>query len=109
MGNNSRIEQIRSFLEKTPHDSFLNYALATELIAIDKDDEALTIFTSLIERDPEYFATYYHLAKLYIRMGQELKAEEIFLKGMEVTKRLNENHAWRELKSAYDEMLWDQL
>ena len=99
-----RIEQLKSFLEKTPNDAFLNYALATEYVALGKDDLALVIFEKLRNSDPEYFATYYHLGKLYERIDEEDKAIEIYEQGMEITKKLGEKHAFGELRGVYEEL-----
>ena len=104
MASFERIEQIKLFLEKTPNDAFLNYAMAIELIALDKDDEAKVIFNNLITQQPDYFATYYHLAKLYEREGDEARAIKTYEKGMEVTKRLGEKHAFAELSAALEEL-----
>lgn len=107
MANNSRIEQIKTFLNQSPKDAFLLYALATEYIALGKDTEAQEIFEDLINNQGDYFATYYHLAKLYERQGREDLAISTYENGMDVCKRLDEQHAYRELRAAYDELLFD--
>ena len=99
-----RIEQIKTFLNESPNDAFLNYALATEYIALGKDDIALQLFLKLIENHPEYSATYYHLGKLYERLERDKEAEEVYEKGMELTKRLGEKHAHGELRGAFEEL-----
>ncbi len=99
-----RIEQIKSFLEKTPKDAFLNYALAIEYVGLGNDKKALIIFKKLIEELPDYYATYYHIAKLYERMDEENLAINMYEQGMEVTSRLNEKHAFGELRSAFEEL-----
>jgi tetratricopeptide (TPR) repeat protein len=104
MSNEARINQIKAFLEKTPDDAFLNYALATEYVAVGEDHRALQIFKELIHKQESYFATYYHLGKLYERMEDFDLAEATYEKGIEITKSLNERHAQRELQSAYDEL-----
>ena len=104
MSSFERIEQIKSFLEKTPNDAFLNYALAIELIALHKDNDAKEIFIKLVENEPDYFATYYHLAKLYEREGNDSQAIVTYEEGIEVTKRLGEKHARSELTAALEEL-----
>ncbi|PCJ67328.1 MAG: hypothetical protein COA58_03130 [Bacteroidetes bacterium] len=99
-----RIEQIKTFLKDTPNDAFLNYALATEYVALGDDNQALTIFLKLVNDQPNYFATYYHIGKLYERVGEEVKAESAYKKGLEVTKRLGEKHANGELRGAFEEL-----
>lgn len=107
MANSSRIEQIREFLEKTPNDPFLTYALAIEYVGMGDDDEAKRIFTDLIHNHPKYHPSYYHLAKLYERAGDLGNAEKTYEEGISLCKELNERHALNELRSALDELLFD--
>ena len=106
MATNTRIEQIKTFLNETPSDAFLNYALATEFVALGEDEDALLIFKRLVTKQPDYFATYYHLGKLYERMGEDDLAEEIYQQGLSVTKRLGEKHAHGELRGAFEELVF---
>lgn len=99
-----RIEQIKTFLNDTPEDSFLNYALAIEYVALQQDFEARSIMEKLVRHNPDYFATYYHLGKLYERIGEETLAENIYKSGLEITKSLGEKHAYGELRGAYEEL-----
>lgn len=99
-----RIEQIKVFLNSTPNDPFLKYALAIEYVGKGNDLEALKIFLELVEKHPDYFATYYHIAKCYERLDKEDKAIEMYELGMNVTKRLGEKHAFGELRSAFEEL-----
>lgn len=107
MANSSRIEQIKQFLLNSPNDAFLNYALAIEYISIGNDEDAQKIFEDLINTQADYYATYYHLAKLYERRGERLKAEKMYKRGMEICTSLNERHAYNELRTALDELLYD--
>ena len=100
----SRIEQVKTFLKDSPDDAFLQYALATEYIALDNDNEDLLIFIKLVDTQPEYYATYYHLGKLYERQGEDDKAEAAYEQGMKITARLGQRHAHGELRGAYEEL-----
>ena len=104
MASLERIEQIKGFLSQTPDDPFLKYALAIEYIGLEQDDMAYEIFIDLTQNAPDYFATYYHLAKLYERRGDEATAIATYEKGMEITQRLGERHAHGELRSALEEL-----
>ena len=94
-------------LKDQPNDPFLRYALALEYISEGNEDEAASIFEELIHKHPDYHATYYHYAKLFERAGNEKKAVEMYEKGLEVSQRLNERHAFNELRSALDELLYE--
>ncbi|MCH5597648.1 tetratricopeptide repeat protein [Niabella ginsengisoli] len=102
----SRIDQISELLKENPADSFLQHALALEYIKTNLDDEAKNIFEKLLLDNPDYVGSYYHLAKLYERLGEEQEAIKIYERGMDVAKNLNEQHAYNELKSAYEYLIY---
>ena len=99
-----RIEKLKKFLQADPQDSFVQHALALEYIKAGDDEQARKLFESIIEREPGYTGTYYHLAKLLERLGETYNAIKIYEKGMEEAKRAGENHVYGELKSAYEEL-----
>ncbi|HEY0677839.1 MAG TPA: tetratricopeptide repeat protein [Chitinophagaceae bacterium] len=99
-----RIEKIKEFLLASPNDSFLEHALALEYIKLGRDDEARLLFEKLLQRDPGYVGSYYHLAKLLERTGHESLAVEWYEKGMAAAKAAGDNHAYGELRSAYEEL-----
>jgi Tfp pilus assembly protein PilF len=101
----NRIEKIIEMLQDQPKDSFLKHALALEYVKIDKEDEAINQFVELLKNEPDYVGSYYHLAKLYERNQQTDAAIEIYTKGMEVAKKLKDNHNLNELRSAYDNLV----
>lgn len=102
--NQSRLEQLLQFYEEDPNDPFNIYALANEYKSSDPD-KTMGYFEILIEKHPEYIATYYHLAHLYIDIGEDEKAKSTFEKGIEIASINNEALALRELKNAYDEFM----
>ena len=104
--NHSRLEQLLEFYKEDPNDPFNIYALATEYKSIDPE-KALTYFELLIENHPDYVATYYHLAHLYLELEKDEEAKITFENGIEKATINNENLMLRELKSAYDEFMMD--
>ena len=101
-----KIEKLKEYLQASPGDSFLQHALALEYIKIGKDEEARQLFESILNLEPGYVGTYYHLAKLLERVGETENAVKIYEKGMEETKRSGNNHAYGELKAAYEELIF---
>jgi predicted Zn-dependent protease len=69
-----RIEKLLSFLAGQPSDNFLRHALALEYIKIGQDQEARVLFTAIVTETPSYVGTYYHLAKLLEKMGEQAEA-----------------------------------
>ena len=107
MANSSRIEQIEKLLESQPNDPFLHYALGIEYVGLSDDLKAKQIFEQVIHTYPNYHATYYHYAKLLEREGDVDSAVKAYEDGMQVCKALGENHSLRELRAAYDELLYE--
>lgn len=99
-----RIEKLKEFLKDTPADSFLQHALALEYIKLGNDADAKKLFEDILNREPEYTGTYYHLAKLLERNNETDAAIKVYEKGMEEAKKAGENHAYNELRGAYEEL-----
>ena len=99
-----RIKKLQEFLVLNPADSFVQHALALEYIKLGKDEDARVLFEEILSREPSYIGSYYHLAKLFERNGNEGEAIKVYERGMEMAKRTGENHAYGELKSAYEEL-----
>jgi Tfp pilus assembly protein PilF len=101
-----RIDAIKEMLKQSPADSFLQHALALEYIKLGNDGDARKLFEAILEKEPGYVGSYYHLAKLLERSGETDNAIKIYERGMEETKRAGDNHTFGELKSAYEELIF---
>ena len=101
-----RIAQIKQLLEVTPEDSFLKHALALEYIKLNDDAAARQLFEELLAHEPGYVGSYYHLGKLLERAGDTACACSLYEKGMAMAKAGNERHAYNELQSAYEELVY---
>ncbi len=100
----SRINALLEFIQSSGKDSFLQHALALEYIKIEKNEEALALFHELLEREPGYVGSYYHLGKLWEKMGDPEKALEAYEKGMIEAKKAGDNHSYNELMGAKEEI-----
>ncbi len=103
----SRIDQIRQFLQDSPNDSFLRYALAQELQKQGDLEGAKEAYLWLTDNQPSYVATYYHLGKLLIAQGEKAAALAWFNLGIEHAKAAKELHALSELQSAKLELEYE--
>ena len=101
-----RIKKLKEFLENKTADSFIMHALALEYIKLGNDAEAKHLFETVLENEPGYIGSYYHLAKLMERIGENEKAISVYEKGMEEAKRSGDHHSFSELKSAYEELIF---
>jgi Tfp pilus assembly protein PilF len=100
----NRIEKLKEMLAAEPGDSFIQHALGLEFCKLGDDDAARGYFQRLLEANPSYVGTYYHLAKLLERNSDEQGAIQVYEKGMEVAKSAGDQHAFGELRGAWEEL-----
>ena len=101
-----RIEKLKEFYALNPNDSFVQHALALEYIKIGNIPEARALFESILNREPSYIGSYYHLAKLLEGIGEKDLAIQWYEKGMAASKAAGDKHAYGELQSAYEELMY---
>jgi tetratricopeptide (TPR) repeat protein len=101
----SRVEKILEMIANGGKDSFLQHALGLEYIKMGKDEEALVQFKELLEREPQYVGTYFHLGKLYEKLARVDEAIITYDCGMEEAKKANDKHSYNELMMAKEELV----
>lgn len=101
-----RIEQLQHFYDEDPDDPFNLYALALEYLKHDVGKSAV-FFEKLLQEHKDYLPTYYHAAKFFQERGEKEKATEIFETGIALAKKKNDYKTLRELRSAFDEMMFE--
>ena len=99
-----RITKLREFLAASPADPFVQHALALEYVKLGDDAQAKTLFENILSADPGYVGSYYHLAKLLERIQDIDGATSVYEKGMEQAKKAGDNHAYNELRAAYEDL-----
>jgi tetratricopeptide (TPR) repeat protein len=95
-----RLDQLQSFYEDDPDDPFTRFALAQEHLKHENVEEALAFFEELVETDPDYVGTYYHLGKLYERLDRKEDALDTYEQGIEVAREQREQKTLSELQDA---------
>lgn len=101
-----RINKLLEYLKSSPTDSFLRHALALEYIKIGNDEEARKLFETILELDPKYVGSYYHLAKLLERTGENELAIQWYEKGMAAAKEAGDQHSYNELQASYEDLVY---
>lgn len=101
-----RIGKLTEYLKTSPADSFLQHALALEYIKTGDDNEARKLFESILEREPTYVGSYYHLAKLLERAGENELAISWYEKGMKAAKEAGDQHSYNELQASYEDLVY---
>jgi len=95
-----RIDQLQQFLDESPNDSFLKFAIAKEHEKMKVYDKALKFYLDIYENEPEYIGLYYHLGKLYEIINRRQLALNIYLQGIELGKKKGDFHSVSELNNA---------
>jgi len=101
-----RIQKLLDFLKVSPNDNFLKHALALEYIKINDTSKAKELFLEILTVNPDYIGSYYHLAKLLEQTGEKENAIIWYEKGMAEAKKAGDNHAYSELQSAYEDLVY---
>ncbi len=89
----TRIDQISRMLASEPNDLLLNYALAMELLAAGRHDEALAQFDKVIAIHPAYSAAYLQKAKALIDLKRHDDARAVLEGGIKVAEQRGDLHA----------------
>ncbi len=100
-----RIEKLKQFLTVNPADSFVQHALALEYIKLGADAEAKKVFEDLLHQNENYVGSYYHLGKLLERADAKQDAIRCYEKGMLKAKEARDQHAYNELRAAYEDLI----
>jgi tetratricopeptide (TPR) repeat protein len=99
-----RIEKLKEFLLADPHDAFVKHALALEYGKLGEHDAARKLWEEVLERDPSYVGSYYHLGKLLESMGEKETALQWYERGMKEARKANETRTYNELQAAYEDL-----
>jgi len=102
----TRLQQLLRFYKEDPNDPFSLYGLALEYQKSDVK-ESERFFDLLLTIFPDYLPTYYHAAKLKASLGQSENALNIYKRGIDLSKKLNEQKTLQELQSAYNELIFE--
>ena len=100
----TRLEFLVETLEGNPDNAFARYALALELAQSDQAASAWEHFEFLLNRHPEYAATYYQAGKFLAKQERRDEAKRVIAKGIEITRSQGNHHAESELQAALDEL-----
>lgn len=62
------------------------------------------LFESVLEQDPKYLGVYYHLGKLYEKIGRFDDAKKLYQNGIDVAVEQNHERTKIELREALAEL-----
>lgn len=99
-----RISLLTAYLEETPQDPFLHFALAKEYENMGDLDRAIEKYEYLINQHADYVGTYYHAGKIYEKMSQYDRALECYDVGLEQAHKARDRHSASELSEAKESL-----
>jgi tetratricopeptide (TPR) repeat protein len=99
-----RIGSLLKILEKDNNDVFVKYALALEYLSRNNLSEAEKYFIELLDKEPDYLASYYQYGLLLEQKGDIKEASEVLEKGILLAERQNDLHTKSELQIALDNL-----
>jgi predicted Zn-dependent protease len=94
----SRREKLQQLLQDDPHDPFLHYALANEMLKDGETDPGIESLLSMIGKFPDYVAAYFRAAQALAESGTVDEARNIINTGIEVAGRVGDDHAAGEMR-----------
>jgi tetratricopeptide (TPR) repeat protein len=94
---NKRLEMLETLTSKGQADSFTWYALALEYKKLDRSEEALSVFTQLRARDPEYLPMYLMAGQLLVESERLEEASEWLKRGQALAERKGDSKAFSEI------------
>ncbi len=100
MKTNEKLKKLEAFLEQSPRDEFILFAMAQEYSKLGEYEASIAGYEKLLEVNMDYVGTYYHLGKTLEKLSQNDRALSIYRKGIEVANRLKDQHSASELMNA---------
>ncbi|MBA3820969.1 MAG: hypothetical protein H0X17_18930 [Deltaproteobacteria bacterium] len=99
-----RISTFKSFISRSPGDPFPRYGLAMEHKGQGQLDDAMAAFAELLEKFPDYVATYLMAGGTLLAMGRRAEAADVYRRGIDVAGKRGDAHARGELETALAEL-----
>jgi tetratricopeptide (TPR) repeat protein len=98
--SNSRLEILKTMVERKPEDAFGRYGLAMEYVRGGELETAVAEFQKLLEFNPGYAAGYFHGGQTLEKLGRIEDARALYRTGIDVTAASGDAHTKSELIAA---------
>ncbi len=93
----ARLEQLLQLHQADPKDPFCTYGIAMEYAKQGQLGQAVDWLDKTLAIDARYCYAYYQKARLHAGQGSAAAAREVLGHGMEVAKRIGDDHAYNEM------------
>ncbi len=96
----NRLELLTQMVGQDPNNAFARYGLAMEYSNSGDFKNAVAEFRTLLERDENYAAAYFHGGQALEKLGEIDEARALYEKGIEITTRKGDLHTRSEIEAA---------
>jgi tetratricopeptide (TPR) repeat protein len=96
----NRLEILKQMVAQDANNAFARYGLATEYANAGQLEQAVAEFRTVLDKDENYAAAYYHGGQALEKLGRIEEARAIYEKGIEVTTRKGDFHTRSEIEAA---------
>ena len=96
----NRLELLTQMVGQDPNNAFARYGLAMEYSNSGNFRKAVEEFHTLLERDENYAAAYFHGGQALEKLGKIEEARALYEKGIEITTRKGDLHTRSEIEAA---------
>ncbi len=100
----TRRQMLEEFVGANPSDAFARYGLALECAKNGDHDAAREHFRQLLAAHPDYVAGYFQYGQLLARLERTDEARQVLTAGIDIARRLGNQHAAAEMEAARDEL-----
>lgn len=104
MTESPRLQQIREWLNDSPDDPELHYALAMELRSSGDDVAASAELAKLIRARPDFVPSYLMQSQLLIKLVRDDEARVVLSDGIAAARKAGNDHALSELQALLDSL-----
>ena len=99
-----KIAALKDILTRNPDDAFARYGLAMAHAAEGEVEAALSEFSQLLNRHPDYTAGYFMAAQTLVKAGRNEDAKVRLREGIASANRTANDHALSEMQQLLDEL-----
>ena len=85
--SNSKIETLKSLVEKNPNNPLGRYGLANEYLKLEMYEEAIEEIQAYLRLKEDQGAVYRMLGEALLKLGRKEEAKEAYRKGIEAANR----------------------
>ena len=85
--SNSKIETLKSLVEKNPNNPLGRYGLANEYLKLEMYEEAINEINAYLKLKDDEGAVYRILGEALLKLGRKEEAKEAYRKGIETAHR----------------------